>query len=294
MKPSLKQNVLEYCLFVLPVFVFLIAFEFIPFVNGIVYSFTDWNGISQTYNIIGFDNYIEALKPGSAFWSYLLISIRFMLIIVPITNVIALLLANLLNNPKLKSSGFARVVVFSPSVVSAVVIAFLWQYVFSTCFAKLGDIFGLEILHASWLGDPEMAFWSIVLVSVWGGIGFLMVIYLAGLQSIDSSVLEASVIDGASPLQQLIRIKLPLIMGSVTVCVFLSLSGNLRMFDLPFLLTGGGPAEATTTPAINIYVEAFSRHSYGIATARSIVLFVFVLILTMLQVSFTKSKEIQQ
>lgn len=293
-KKRAMRQIGEYLIFVLPVFVFLILIELVPFIQGLVYSLTDWNGISTDYNFVGLRNYTESLAPDSTFWNYFGFSLRMMLVNLPICNILAILLANIFNSPRLGTGRFARVVMFSPSVISMTVIAFLWQYMFSTCSDALGDLLGIGFLHVSWLGDPNMAFWSIVIVSVWGGIGFQMLIYTAGLQSIDDNILEASVIDGVSPLQQLIHIKLPMMMSSVTVCVFLSLSGNLKMFDLPYLLTKGGPAQATTTPAIDIFVEAFNRHSYGVATARSMILFVFVLIITTLQVTLTKRQEVQQ
>jgi len=285
----------DYMIFVFPTFVFLVFVELIPFINGIGYSFTDWNGISKSFNYVGFENYIESLLPGSNFWQFFWTTIKIVFVTVPAINILAFLFANILNSPAMKSRNIARISIFTPKVISATIIAFLWKFIFSICFSKIGDATGIGLFHISWLGTPINALWAVIIVAVWADIGFYMVIYIAGLQSIDSSYIESSMIDGASPFQQIMRIKLPMVMNSITICIFLTLSNTFRLFDIPYLLTSGGPGNSTTTLAIDIYKQAFgSYHQYGVGTTHSIILFVFLLIVTLLQVNFTKGKEVEQ
>ena len=287
------RRIAEYAVFVLPVLVFLVFVELMPFINGIRYSLTDWNGLSQTSAYVGLENFFAALDPGGKFWSTLIITVRFVIVIVPVCNVSALLLANLLNNRYIKTRNFARVVLFAPSVISSVITVFLWQYTFSNTFGALSGFLHWDLLNASWLGDPKMAVISIIIVSVWSSMGYLMLIYLAGLQSIDTATIEAAIIDGVSPWQMLLFIKLPMLMGVVAVCLFISLSGTFRMFDLPWILTNGGPAGATTTISVDIFQDGFSRRSFGLGTAKSLILFAIVMIVTLLQLNITKKKEVQ-
>lgn len=293
MKKSARRQWGEYALFVLPTLACLLLVELIPFVNGIFYSLTDWNGISASYRFVGLKNYADSLAPGSDYLSYFGLCVRFMLTIVPLSNILALLLANALCAPQLRMKKFARALLFMPYVLSSVVVVFLWRFVFSNCFDILGQLTGIELLRASWLGEKNLAFWSIVIVSVWSSAGYLCMIYTAGLQTIDESLLEAGVIDGATPRQQFWHIKLPLLMSSITICLFLSISGALNLFELPQLMTQGGPAGATTTPALHIYNMAFSMRKYGLGMAQSIVLFAFILLVTMAQTWITGRREQQ-
>lgn len=288
------KEVGEFSLFVIPVLFFLVLIELIPFIKGFAYSLTDWDGFSTTSNFVGLKNYIDALRPGSTFWQYFKLTLRFVLVIVPISNIISITLAAILSSQKLRTTTFARVSLFSPHVISVTVIAFLWQYMFTTISGSFAETLGLEFLDVKWLSDPNLAFWSICIVSIWSGIGFNMIIYIAGLQAIDDNILEAARIDGASTLQQFFKIKLPMLMSSVTVCLFLSLSGAFKMYDLPWFLTQGGPGGYTTTIAISVYKEAYGLKRYGVSTAQAVLLWLIILIITLLQTALTERKEVQQ
>lgn len=284
----------EFSLFVVPILFFLILIELLPFVKGFLYSLTDWDGYATTYNFVGLQNYINALKSGSPFWKYFKLTIRFVVVIVPITNVISIALAAVLSSQKLRTTTFARVSLFTPHVISVTVIAFLWQFMFTTVSGSLADTTGLKFLDLNWFSDPKLAFWSVCIVSIWSSVGFNMIIYIAGLQTVDDSILEAARIDGASTLQQFFRIKLPMIMSSVTVCLFLSLANAFKMFDLPYFLTHGGPGGSTTTIALSVYNEAYSQQRYGVSTTYSILLFIIILIVTLLQTTLTERKEVNR
>ncbi len=152
----------------------------------------------------------------------------------------------------------------------------------------------MTFLDQSWIGDPRFSFFSIVIVSLWNGVGYMMIIYLAGLQGVPQSLKEAAVIDGANPFQQFRHITLPMITHAITICFFLTLNGAFKVFEVVFGLTGGGPGRATQVITMNIYEEAFSNNfRYGYASAKSVILFVIVLIITLIQIRITKRNEVE-
>ncbi len=143
-----------------------------------------------------------------------------------------------------------------------------------------------------WLGDVITSFWGTVIVYVWKTAGYLMVIYIASLLSIDKSMLESATIDGASPFKTLLYIKVPLMMSAITICLFLMLSWAFKLFDVIFSLTGGGPFGSTEIFALNIYNEAFLYNNYGYASAKAVIFFIIVALITLLQVRATKKREV--
>jgi raffinose/stachyose/melibiose transport system permease protein len=151
----------------------------------------------------------------------------------------------------------------------------------------------MDIFLLSWLGDADMAFISIVLVSVWQQLGFYMVIYIAGLQTVPKDLTEAALIDGAGPVARFFKITLPMIMPSVTVAVFYSLSNGLKIFDIVLSLTSGGPGNATASIALDIYRTAFVTSRFGYGTAKSVILFLIILLLTVFQVRMFKQREVE-
>ncbi|MNJ48816.1 Trehalose transport system permease protein SugA [compost metagenome] len=180
-----------------------------------------------------------------------------------------------------------------PNVIGGLLLGFIWQFIFIKGFATLGDITGWSFFNLPWLGDATTGFWGIVLVFVWQSSGYLMVIYIASLGNVSKEVLEAAEIDGASRWQMLKGIIVPLIMPAVTVCLFLAISWSFKMFDLNLSLTKGGPFKSTESVALNIYAEAFQNNRYGLGTAKALLFFVIVAVITMVQVKITKSKEVE-
>ena len=160
-------------------------------------------------------------------------------------------------------------------------------------FVSIAEITGIGFLGQSWLGEPIPAFWAIVIVSAWQYSGYTMIIYIAGLTGIDSDVREAVKLDGPSPVKEFISITLPLIMPSITICIFWVMVKSFTMYDLVSSLTVGGPYGTTTTVSMNLYEEAFTRNNYGLGSAKAIVFFVFILIISLLQVRYTRTKEVE-
>ncbi len=283
---------LEFLWMTAPAVIVILLFVEIPFLMSITYSFTRWNGLDKAAKLIGLANYRELLVGDPAFGSALVFTLIFTLLAVVAINVIALLLAVILDM-KIRGRNLLRAAFYIPNIISLIVIGYVWRFIFSRGFDSLGAITHLGVFQLSWLGDSHLAFLSVVLVTVWQSIGFYMVIYIAGLQTVPREQLEAAVIDGASPVSRFFRITLPLIMPSVTVAVFYSVSNALKTFDVIFSLTFGGPGTATTSIALDIYKTAFSDNRFGYGSAKSVVLFLLILVVTVTQLNAFKRREVQ-
>lgn len=292
MKHRGSSQLLQQLVFVGPSIVFFILIIVIPFLLGMVYSFTDWNGVSATINWIGLDNFLHIFANDPKFQTAFWFTVRFTVVGVVLTNIIGFFLAYFLTKP-LKSRNMLRTIFFMPNVIGGLLLGFIWQFIFVKGFSTIGDLTGWSFFNLPWLGDEATAFWGIVIVFVWQTAGYLMVIYISSLTNVSPDLLEAAEIDGASRWQILRSIIVPLIMPGVTICLFLAISWSFKMFDLNLSLTKGGPFGSTESVALNIYNEAFVNNRYGIGTAKAFVFFVIVAIITIVQVRLTKSKEVE-
>lgn len=286
------KSILNYATFVGPALLFFIGIQIIPFIMGVYYSFTSWNGVSTVVELVGFENYKRIFTNDLAFFNSFLFTTKFMLAAVIISNLIGFGFALLLNSA-LKTRNLLRTVFFIPNVIGGLLLGFIWQFIFVRGFASIGNLTGLSFFQLPWLGDEKTAFWGIVIVFAWQISGYMMVIYIAALQGVDNNVLEAAKIDGASNLRILTRIIIPLILPAFTICFFLTISMAFKIFDLNISLTGGGPFNSTQSVAINIYQEAFQNNRYGLGTAKSIIFFVAIAIFTTTQVWITKKREVE-
>lgn len=279
--------------FVAPAFILYALFLLIPTIGGMYYSITDWNGLNRTYDFIGISNFVEALRADPDFVHSLWFTMKYVLCMIVLQNVFSLLLAVLIET-KMRSKGFFRTVLFMPNMISTIISAFMWTFVFAQVLPQLAEKTGIHFLDQSWLGDPHTSFYSILVVSLWNGVGYLMIIYLAALQGVPQSLKEAAVIDGAKPFQIFRNVTLPMITHAITICLFLTLNGAFKVFEVVYGLTGGGPGRATQVITMNIYDEAFSNNfRYGYASAKSVILFVIILIFTFIQISVTKKREVE-
>lgn len=278
--------------FVGPSTLFFAIIIVIPFLLGMYYSFTDWNGVSNQAGWVGLDNFrrilLEDAKFRTAFW----FTVRFTVAGVVLSNVLGFILAYFLTKP-LKSRNVLRTVFFMPNVIGGLLLGFIWQFIFVKGFSSLGAATGLSFFKLPWLGDEATAFWGIIIVFIWQTAGYLMVIYISSLTNVPQDILEAASIDGASRMQVLRQIMIPLIMPAVTVCLFLAISWSFKMFDLNLSLTKGGPFGSTESVALNIYNEAFVNNRYGLGTAKAFIFFIIVALVTSLQVRLTKSREVE-
>lgn len=291
MKKKKLSYYLEEAVFIGPALFFFLLIVGIPFVTGMFYSFTSWNGVSDNMSFVGLKNFIAIFKDES-FRNSLWFTVRFSLAGVVINNVVALGLAILLTS-KIKSSKILRTVFFTPNVVSGLLLGFVWQFIFVNGFSALGELTNLGFFKLPWLGTAGTGFWALIIVSTWQQAGYLMVIYIAGIMNIPSDLKEAASIDGATAFQKFKNITLPMIMSSITICLFLSISWAFKMFDLNYSLTKGGPWNSTKSVALDIYLEAFQNNNYGLGTAKAFLFFILVALITALQVKVTKNKEVE-
>jgi len=180
-----------------------------------------------------------------------------------------------------------------PNVIGGIILGFVWRFIFVNSFGTIGELTGIGFFELPWLGSPGTGFWGSVIVFVWQRTGYLMVIYIASLLNINEELIEAARIDGATGWQMLFRITIPLTVPAFTVCLFLVLSWTMKMFDVIFSLTSGGPFGSTETFAMNIYYEAFRYNNYGLGSAKAVLFFIVVGIISTTQVLVTKRWEVE-
>lgn len=288
-----SRAMLSLILFVLPAFILYVIFLVIPMLQGSYYSFTNWDGLNKSYSFVGIKNFVEAVRDDANFRTAILFTAKYVVFAVVLQNALALLLALLIESQR-KAKGFFRTIFFMPNMLSVIISTFMWVFVFTKVMPALSKYAALKFLDISWLGDPNVSFWTIMIVSVWGGVGTLMIIYMSAIQGIPQHLKEAAIIDGAKPYHMLRYITLPLIAHALTICIFLTLNSSFKVYDLIYALTGGGPARATQVITMNILEEAYQRnYRYGYASAKAIILFLIILVITLVQVSVMKKREVE-
>ncbi len=277
-------------LFVGPIFLAFLIVVIIPMFRGIYFSFTDWNGISNQVTFVGLENYKKALSDPEFFTAFKFTA-TFAIISVFTINIMGFLLA-LLVTQGLKGSNFQRSVFFMPNLIGGLILGFVWQFIFVKAFDNIGGSLHLPFLEG-WLSTQTTGFWGLVILMSWQMSGYMMIIYIAAIQSIPESLIEAAKIDGANSLQRLRFITLPMVMPAFTVGLFLSLSNSFKLFDQNLALTNGGPYGSTEMLALNIYQTAFARNQLGFAQAKAVIFLLSVAVITLTQIYLTKSKEVE-
>ncbi|MCP2035663.1 raffinose/stachyose/melibiose transport system permease protein [Planomicrobium sp. HSC-17F08] len=281
-----------FLLFTVPlIFIFTIV-VIIPFLVGIYYSFFEWDGIGANPKVfVGLDNFVE-LWGDNQFLRSMWLTTLFTVLSVITINVIGLAFA-LLVTSKIQTANAARTLLFMPYLIGGLILGYIWQFVFVDVFSFLGEVTGLDQVFFNWLVDPQFALYGLVFVFTWQMAGYIMIIYIAGIQAIPNDVVEAAKIDGASTWQRFTRITFPLLMPALTISLFLTLSSAFKIYDVNLSLTGGGPANATELFAMNIYQEIFGSSNYGFGQAKAIVFFLIVAAITLTQVYMTKKREVE-
>lgn len=286
------SNFLLFALFVFPAVIFVLFTTNIPFIMNLYYSFFEWNGIGKEMTFVGLDNFKTIFTNDTLFWKGVTFTLKFAVFFVVIVNIISLAVALVLSKEK-KSSSVGRAFYYIPYIISLTAISLIWKFIFGPGFEALYHITGWEFFNWSWLGTAKLAFFVVVIMTVWQNVGFYMVNYIAGIIAVPGDVIEAAKIDGANRFQTIIKIIIPLIMPAISICMLTSLTFAFKLFDVIMVFTKGGPANSTVSVAYNIYKEAFVNSRYGMATAKSLVFVVFVLIVTAIQLKVTKSKEVE-
>jgi raffinose/stachyose/melibiose transport system permease protein len=286
-----RREALTDALFLGPAILFFAIIVVGSFILGIYYAFTDWNGISLSSNWVGWENFRTIFTDDRQVGYSAVFTLRLTLTAVVLSNVLGLGLALLVTRAIKLANGF-RAVFFLPNVIGGIILGFIWRFIFTSAFPALGDLTGWGFFELPWLGDAFTGFWAIIIVFTWRTTGYLMVIYIAAIMAIDDALIESAQIDGASGMQMFLKITLPLIAPAVTICLFLMLSWATKIFDVIFSLTRGGPFGATEAFALNIYFEAFQANNYGLGSAKAVLFFLVVGVVTLIQVTLTKRLEI--
>ena len=278
--------------FILPTFLcFIIGFIW-PFIQGIYLSFCNWL-IPKDATWVGWKNYIKAFEDPSfarAFWN----TAGFAAVSIVLINVIAFAIAYALTQ-KMKGSNLFRTVFFMPNLIGGVVLGYIWSMIFDGI---------LKYYNTYLTANPSYGFWGLVILVAWQQIGYIMIIYIAGLQSVSEDMLEAAKIDGANKWQALFRVTIPNVMPSITICTFLTLTNSFKMYDQNMALTGGFPIttladgqqiKTTELLALNIYsTYQINRNWHGVAQAKAVIFFLLVAVLAIAQLTATRNKEVQQ
>lgn len=279
-------------LFLLPALLFFANVVIIPFIIGIVYSFSDWSGFSFAgSHFVGFKNYADSIADGDFIISFGR-TFLYAIIMVLLVNVAGFFLA-LLVTQNIRTHNILRSVYFLPNLIGGLILGFIWEFIFSKLFVFLGVALHMQNIFFDWLTVPNTAFFSLIIVGTWQMAGYVMVIYIAGLQSIPTDVIEASRIDGANASQRLRQITMPMMMPSFTVSLFLVLSNSFKQYDTNLSLTNGGPYSTTELVAMNIYQTAFNHNEYALAQSKAILLFLVIMIITLIQVRITSKREVE-
>ena len=285
-----KDAKMWFWIFVGPILFAFLAVELIPAIMGIGYSFTSWDGIASQPQYVGIQNYITVFKDAEFFRAFSFTA-RFAIVSIISINLVGFLLA-LLVTSGLKGSSFLRGAFFIPNLIGGLILGFIWQFIFTKVFDSIGAKYGLEFLRG-WLATGTTGFWGLIILMTWQMSGYMMVIYIAGLQNIPDSVLEAAAIDGASKWQVLKDITIPLVAPAFTVGVFLTLSNSFKLYDQNLSLTGGGPGNSTQMMALNIYNTAFGFSKFGLAQAKALIFLVVLATLALTQMYFSKKREVE-
>ncbi len=281
----MEKNMKKYFpVFVLPTFISFTVVFLIPFFLGIYLSFTEFTTVDNA-QWVGIENYIKAFTLDENFKNALWFTVKFTIVSVITINIISFFLALLLTKA-LKGTNFFRTVFFMPNLIGGIILGYIWNLLIN---AILGA-FGLDITY-----DATFGFWGLVFLLNWQLIGYMMVIYIAGLQNIPKELKEAAMIDGASSVSVLRNITLPMVMPAVTICLFLTLTNSFKLFDQNLALTGGAPARETAMLALDIYNTFYGRIGWqGVGQAKAVVFFLIVAIIAFVQLKITGRKEVEQ
>lgn len=283
-----KSERRKFWFFIMPCLFALTLVVIIPFIIGIYYTFTNWNGANPQYDFVGMSNYVGLIKDKQFLYSFKITCIYTVASVVTI-NLIGFGLAYIVTR-NLKSKNFLRTGFFIPNLIGGLILGFIWQFLFNSVFTSIGKNIGSDFLSTSMLQESNTAMVAMLIVSAWQYAGYIMVIYIAALENVPTDLLEAAAIDVASPRQSFKNITIPMVMPAITTCLFITIANAFKTFDLNFSLT---PLKTTEMLSLNIYKEAFVSNNMGVGQAKAIMFFLFVAGISIVQVYITKSKEVE-
>lgn len=281
MRSSIKKY---FAIFMLPTVIAFIIVFLVPFLMGIGLSFTKFTTVTNA-QFNGIQNYIKAFTADSDFLHALGFTALFTIVSVLTVNVLAFSLALLLTRG-IRGTNLFRSVFFMPNLIGGIVLGYIWNLLINGVLSFAG----VDITYKT-----EYGFWGLVFLTNWQLIGYMMVIYIAGLQNIPDDLIEAASIDGATHTQTLFKVKIPMVMPSVTICTFLTLTNSFKMFDQNLALTAGAPEKSTEMLALNIYNTFYGRIGWqGVGQAKAVIFFIIVAVIALLQLKITQSREVEQ
>lgn len=281
MQKTLKKY---FAVFLLPtVIAFSIAF-IIPFVTGLYLSFCEFTTVSNA-KFVGMDNYVKAFGPGQRFLQSFGFTTIFTIISIITVNILAFTLAYFLTK-KIRGTNFFRTVFFMPNLIGGIVLGYTWQAMINSILANYGTTL---------VADAKYGFIGLIILMNWQMIGYMMIIYIAGLQNVPTELIEASKIDGATKWQTLRHVTIPMVMPSITICMFLTLSNSFKLYDQNLALTMGAPMHKTEMLALNIVNTFYGRNNFeGVGQAKAVIFFVIVAAIALTQLYYTKKREVEQ
>nr|WP_077611043.1 sugar ABC transporter permease [Clostridium sp. Marseille-P2415] len=262
-------------------------FHTVSFLKGVFYSFTDWKGYG-TWNFVGLRNYMQIFRDGDTIHAYIF-TFRFAIICTVLVNLISLILACALN-ADIRYKNFLKGVYFLPYMLGSVIVGFIFNFIFANLIPVFGQLLGIKGLSVNILGTTR-AIWGIIVVTIWSGCAFHTLIYISGLQSVDTNVYEAAALDGATGLRRFFHITFPLLAPSFTINMVLAARGYLMIYDQIMAMTDGGPGITTTSIAVLIYKKGFGAGQFSYQMANAVVLFIVVVTVSILQLKILEKRE---
>lgn len=279
----MKINKAWYTLFTLPLMFIFVLVVIVPFVIGIGLSFVEWDGLAKhAMTFVGIKNY-TAVFADKRFLTSAVRTTIYTVFSVFFVNAVGLIFA-LIVTTKLKTANIARTMLFVPYLIGGLILGYIWKSVFSEYFLSIG--------WGNWLTDKTKAMIAMVIVTTWQMAGYVMIVYITGLMAISDDVIEAAMVDGATYMQTFFKVKFPLLMPSITICLFLTLSNCFKVYDVNIALTGTGPNYQSEMFSLNIYNEIFDLSHFGYGQAKAIIFFLIITVITLVQVSITKKREV--
>jgi raffinose/stachyose/melibiose transport system permease protein len=296
---SKQRRQLTEVLFLLPTILAFIMVIIIPFIYGIFYSFTDWQGTGTYSKMVGFENY-KAIFTEPAFLHSFLKTLEFTVINIITVNVVAFVIS-LLVTSEIRGRNLYRAGFFVPNLIGGIVLGLIWQFIFSSILPAIGQALHLGFLSKSLLTSKDTVMFTMVTVNTWQYAGYIMLIYVAAIQNISKSVLEAAEVDGARYWTRITRIQIPLMANAFTISLFLTLTNSFKMYDVNVALTNGGPVgvfmskpvQSSELLALNIYQTAFKYNNMAQGQAKAVLFFIVLTVFSIIQVSYNKSKEVE-
>ena len=285
-----RERITTYGLFCLPGFIAYCVFLIFPILMGIYYSFMDWNGISKSYNFIGFANYAK-LFTDKKFGEALLFNFRYTIMLIIGVVVISVVLALLLNK-EFKGRSFFRTLYFLPAVLSMITVSLVFKQVFFYVLPAIGKALGVEALSTNILASKQNAIYGVLFVHLWQGVALPTLLFLAGLQTIPTELYEAAAIDGANGWQQFKHITVAYLIPTLSVVLVLLVKQGLMVFDYVKSMTAGGPGTATQTIALLIYNNGFERNRYSYSIAQAIATGVIIALISAIQIQASNRKKV--